>query len=319
MVIRTSMALRPANADDRPTVQVPGAEADHPSWTKVAVIAAIGFVVGLAWPRIAGVRLGPSLPAASASASSAPVESTPAASTSGSMGAPANVASAAAADGASSLSGAVQQPVPDVSPTEVTVPRGYVIGCKTAQNESLKGAECGALSGLDAVVMPRLRRLANCPEASGAAGKLHLVLTVDFARESLTTELSRSHPISSADAWLGCARSDLAGVRIAGISHEHPKYSVAYAVALAGSAPAAPSAVIPSAVQEVPPEVDSRTAQVEWEVAIVRDAPKTGKVIARLQRGTTLRIGSPKDGWWPVKYGDGYTSEGWVYRGAIGR
>ena len=316
MVIRTSMALRPANADDRPTVQVPSAEADHPSWTKVAVIAALGFVVGLAWPRIAGVRLGPSVPA-SPSASSGPIESTPAASASGSAGAPADVASAGG--GASSLSGAVTQPVPEASPTEATVLRGYVIGCKTAQNESLKGADCGGLSGLDAVVMPRLRRLSSCPEASGAAGKLHLVLTVDFARETFTTELSRSHPISSADAWLGCARSDLAGVRIAGISHEHPKYSVAYAVAFTGSAPASPAAVIPSAVQEVPPDSDPRTAQVEWEVAIVRDSPKTGKVIARLQRGTTLRIGSPKDGWWPVKYGDGYTSEGWVYRGAIGR
>jgi SH3 domain-containing protein len=319
MVIRTSMAFRPASADDRPTVQVPSAEADHPSWTKVAVIAALGFVVGLAWPRIAGVRLGPSVPAAAPSASIGPVEPAPAASASGSTGAPAEVASAAAAGGASSFSGAVQPPVPEASPTEVTVLRGYVIGCKTDQNESLKGADCGGLSGLDAVVMPRLRRLANCPEASGATGKLHLVLSVDFARGSFTTELGRSHPTSSADAWLGCVRSDLAGVRIAGIAHEHPKYSVAYAVAFTGSAPASPSAVIPSAVHEVPPEVDARTAQVEWEVAIVRDAPKTGKVIARLQRGTTLRIGSPKDGWWPVKYGDGYTSEGWVYRGAIGR
>jgi hypothetical protein len=61
------------------------------------------------------------------------------------------------------------------------------------------------------------------------------------------------------------------------------------------------------------------TAQVEWDVAIVRDAPKSGKVVARLPRGTTLRVGLPKDGWWPVKYGDGYTNDGWVYGGAIGR
>jgi len=58
---------------------------------------------------------------------------------------------------------------------------------------------------------------------------------------------------------------------------------------------------------------------VEWAVAIVRDAPREGKVIARLQRGTALRIGSPKGGWYPVQFGDGFSSEGWVYRGAIGR
>jgi SH3-like domain-containing protein len=58
---------------------------------------------------------------------------------------------------------------------------------------------------------------------------------------------------------------------------------------------------------------------VEWEVALVRDSPKTGKVIARLPRGSQVRVGPVKDGWYPVTYGSGYSSEGWVYRGAIGR
>jgi SH3-like domain-containing protein len=56
-----------------------------------------------------------------------------------------------------------------------------------------------------------------------------------------------------------------------------------------------------------------------WEVAIVRDAPKTGKVVARLQHGAELHLGAPKDGWYPVKFGEGFASDGWVYRGAIGR
>jgi hypothetical protein len=62
-----------------------------------------------------------------------------------------------------------------------------------------------------------------------------------------------------------------------------------------------------------------KAAQVEWEVALVRDNPKTGKVIARLPRGSQVRVGPVKDGWYPVTYGSGYSSEGWVYRGAIGR
>ena len=56
-----------------------------------------------------------------------------------------------------------------------------------------------------------------------------------------------------------------------------------------------------------------------WDVAIVRDSPKTGKVLARLPRGTSVHLGPMKDGWFPVHYGDGFTSEGWVYRGAVGR
>jgi hypothetical protein len=61
-------------------------------------------------------------------------------------------------------------------------------------------------------------------------------------------------------------------------------------------------------------------AQVAYEVALIRDAPaKNGKILARLPRGTALRTGTPKDGWVPVKYGDGFASEGWVYRAAIGR
>jgi hypothetical protein len=51
----------------------------------------------------------------------------------------------------------------------------------------------------------------------------------------------------------------------------------------------------------------------------VRDAPKTGKVLARLERGTSVHVGPVRDGWYPVKYGDGFASDGWVYRAAIGR
>jgi SH3-like domain-containing protein len=77
-------------------------------------------------------------------------------------------------------------------------------------------------------------------------------------------------------------------------------------------------AVEPSAAPSVVPAV-LKAAQVEWEVALVRDSPKTGKVIARLPRGSQVRVGPVKDGWYPVTYGSGYSSEGWVYRGAIGR
>jgi hypothetical protein len=52
---------------------------------------------------------------------------------------------------------------------------------------------------------------------------------------------------------------------------------------------------------------------------LVRDVPKTGAVVARLPRGTKVKIGVIKDGWYAVKFGDGFASDGFVYRGALGR
>jgi hypothetical protein len=163
VVIVPRMAQR--SAAGPPAVEAPAGAADTPSWTRVGVIAAIGFVVGVAWPRLAGVRLGPSLP-----------------------------------DGA-------------------VAPVAAMSGPPTTENAA--------------------------PPASAA----------------------------TAEPTTG-AQGSPAGLK---------------------------------------------AAQVEWEVALVRDSPKTGKVIARLPRGSQVRVGPVKDGWYPVAYGNGFSSDGWVYRGAIGR
>ena len=43
--------MSPTKADARLQVQIPAAAEDRPSWTRVGVITAIGFIVGIAWPR----------------------------------------------------------------------------------------------------------------------------------------------------------------------------------------------------------------------------------------------------------------------------
>ncbi len=83
-----------------------------------------------------------------------------------------------------------------------------------------------------------------------------------------------------------------------------------------------PAATDPAAEPSASPSgspAGLKPAQVEWEVALVRDSPKTGKILARLPRGSQVRVGPVKDGWYPVTYGSSYSSDGWVYRGAIGR
>jgi hypothetical protein len=171
-----------------PLVLIPTKAQDQPSWARVGVIALAGFLIGIAWPRVVGVRLGPSLP---------------------------------------------------------------------------EGTAASAVA------------MASVPE-----------------------QALQPAPLQQVAAGPGSP-------------------STAPSVALAAPA-AAPSVSVgqPSAS----PSADRvRMAQVKWEVALVRDAPKTGKVVARLPRGTTVHVGPVSDGWFPVKYGDDFANDGWVYRGAIGR
>ena len=51
-------------------------------------------------------------------------------------------------------------------------------------------SERGMLPGLDGIVMPRLRKLADCPEATGATGKLHLVVQGSLTIQSQGGDLS---------------------------------------------------------------------------------------------------------------------------------
>jgi hypothetical protein len=231
----------------------------------------------------------------------------------------------------------------------VTVGHGAVFACKSAEGDSLKGGTaCGTLPGLDNLLIPRLRKLADCPDAATANGVFHLIVHPDFSRGTVGVELGRGQGVASPDALLACAKSDLAGAggSIAGIPHDNPRYSVSYrlnfgAAGAAAPAPAAehadttPAPSVPHVARPIGRRADSTpalspsesiddasgdgSAQVVWDVALVRDSPKTGKVVARLPKGTAVRIGSVKDGWYPVKYGDGFSAGGWIFRSALGK
>jgi Bacterial SH3 domain len=314
MVIVRSMPLR--KADGPLTVQLPSPAQDRPSWFGVGAVAVVGFVVGVAWPRLAGVRLGPSVPDSPAASAS---EGEPAAPGAPSLPVVAPVVPAALPSPAAPSPVAPSSPSPSaVAPAppggvRVSVAHGTISSCKSASGESLKAGDCGALPGFDGLVLPRLRKLADCPEAASTPGKVHLLVRADFVHDVLAVELGHDHGAASAAPLLACAKGALASASLDGIAHDHPRYSVAYAVTFGAPPAADPGAGAP------PVAVVDGAAQVEWDVAIVRDAPKTGKVLARLQRGTPLHVGVAKDGWYPVKYGDGFSSDGWVYRGAIGR
>lgn len=308
-------------------VDLPAPERDRPAWVKVGVIAAVGFVIGVAWPRIAGVRLGPSAPGESTSSAQAAARApeSPPASVSAKTAAP----SASAAPAAPPVSVAAVK-VPPVPP-QITVGRGNVLSCKTVEGETKKGKECGPLGGLDAVVQPRLKKLASCTGIEGTTGKLSLIATADFASNRFSYEIGKSSTVRN-EAVTACLKNTMHGVNASGIAHEHHRYTVSYVATFApGRAPSTlpvptPAPPVQQAdapaeakVEEPKSETAAGEAAVAWDVALVRDVPKTGQVVARLTRGTKVKIGTMKDGWYSVKYGDEFKNDGWVYRGAIGR
>jgi hypothetical protein len=333
-------------------VEVPAPDRDKPGWVKVGVIAAAGFIIGIAWPRLVGVRLGPAAPgesaAAAASASAAASahgrapDAPPASVTVKSPAAASAVASAAVAPSPTVAAPAVASA--GGAPPNITVQKGSVISCKTGDGETKKGKECGAVPGIDQIVKPRVRKIATCSGVEGQTGKLSLIVNADFASGRFWYDVGKSSTLPNIDAVTSCLKTSFHNTSTTATPHEHSRYTVSYTAVFApGSSSgaldddkAASTKVEPSerSAKEAPDEKSERPekparpeksdlasgeAAVAWEVALVRDTPKTGGLLARLPRGTKVKVGSAKDGWYQIKFGDGFANEGWVYRGAIGR
>jgi Bacterial SH3 domain len=302
---------------ERPfSVDLPRAGEDRPAWVKVGVIAAVGFAVGVAWPRIAGVRLGPSAPgdAPSAATSSAPA---PRASEPTAATAPAVLATAPTAPASGSAA-------PASGPPHVVVSRGAIVACKSDDGEALKGGACGQLAGIDNLVQPRMRRLKDCSAAEGATGKLAVTFGVDFANNRLDVSVGKTtSSVPNLESIAGCVKHEFGGISLGAMDHDHPRYTVAYTATLSAADPTAAGASTGAATgggaTPTPVAIDAPTSSVVWEVAIVRDSPRTGAVVGRLQRGTKVHVGQGQENWYRVRYGGNFASEGWVYRGSIGR
>lgn len=320
-------------------IEVPTPTQDKPAWVKVGVIAAVGFVIGIAWPRLAGVRIGPNAPGESAAAASAshggrapdapPASVTKvAAAPSSSVAAPTTAPSQTAASNTAA------------APPKITVSKGLVLTCKTTDGENKKGKDCGQVPGVDEIVRPRVRNIATCSGMEGQTGKFSLTANADFVSGRFWYELNtKTATVQNIDAVTNCLKTVFHNTAVVQTPHEHNKYTVVYTAQLAASedkdkvadknektdkndkAKTAPEEK-PAAEEKAEkpaPAAATGEAEVAWDVGLVRDTPKTGTLIARLPRGTKVKVGTSKDGWYQVKYGDGFASEGWLYRGAIGR
>jgi hypothetical protein len=298
------------------TVSIPPQGSDRPSWMRVGVLALVGFVIGVAWPKIAGVKIGPNVPsdilAASSIVAGRAPEGPPASAT-----APAALSMSPSATASASAATSAAAPAP--LPLKVTVTRGQILSCKSEAGDSLKGKECGGLAGLDPIVQARLKKVAQAPNASGNTGKLSIVLGLDFGANKVTSvDVGKSSTVKDGESYKTFLSGDLKAMSLKSIDHENVKYQVAYTVTVEEGAPGTATPTGGTGGGATTPDADG-TATVAWEVAIVRDTPHTGTVLARLPRGSKVQLGTSQNGWYKIKYGPGFASEGWVYRGAVGK
>lgn len=287
-------------------VEVPGSRDDSVKFGRVGVIALVGFAIGIAWPRLAGVKLVPSVPvpaAAEASArelTGAPLEAKP-------VVAPPVAPSAAP---------------PEKPPAErLLVSDVQVASCR---NEHGKRSQACDRVDFDRVAREHLRGLATCAGTEDAAGVLSLGFDLDFRADkikNIQSGKSTSLEQDNVDRLLGCARERFAKVSLAGIPHEQNTYTLYYRLELlpppgsgAGGKPEAGGSR--GAGDEGTPA--SGTATVSWDVALVRATPaRDGEVRARVLSGTRVAVTGKNGDWFRVKF-DAKGNQGWVYRTAIG-
>lgn len=286
---------------DKPLqVELPSAKDDRALTSKVGLVAALGFIVGVAWPRIFGLEVGPTAPGGGGDRPPAAAPASPSAKPPGSASEP--QASAA-------TSAETEDAAPSNKQTAV-VGDGTIRNCRNKKGDKLD--DCGKL-GLDRLVKPRLAELSTCPSAIGLEGKLKLGIAVNFDKNAVVVveDEKSSLPSSTVRGVMSCAGKALEGIELDKLTHTHARYTVAYEISFLPPGQTPEDAAAKGAEQE-----SQAKATVTWEKALVRETEKEGKIVARLPQGTRVKILEEKDDWFKIESGK---TKGWVYRQAIGK
>jgi Bacterial SH3 domain len=292
-------------------VEVPGSQDDSVKFARVGIIALVGFAIGIAWPRLAGVKLVPSVPVPAAVEASAreltgaPVEN--------------KAPDVAAAAPAPSAAAAEKAPAERVLVSDVQV--------ASCRNEHGKRVQTCDRVDFDRVAREHLRELASCPGTEDAVGVLSLGFDLDFEGDKIKnvqSGKSTSLEQDSVDRLLACTRERFANVSLSGVPHEQSIYTLYYRLELLAPAAAGgkPTQAEPAGASSGAAADDATPASghatVSWDVALVRAAPaRDGEVRARVLAGTRVVVTGKNGDWFRIKY-DARGNQGWVYRTAIG-
>ena len=285
-------------------VEVPKPGTDRPELARVGVIAAVGFVIGVAWPWLSGVRLVPSPPTDEVAENAiAPAPS----------GSPS--ALTATAPPLPSGSGAEEAAPVRTSEETVKVSDAKITTCRDEGGKKLK--ECDKVP-FDTVARARLGALARCEAAAGAADMLSIGFELDFSKKSVVDVFAGKSTTFSKEKTRGlvdCAQKEFASVTLDGLDHEHERYTAFYFVEFLPPGAAEKPAAEGSAPEET--QAASGLATVAWDVAVVRDTPEEGKILTRLRFGTRVVVTGRRGKWYEVRF-DAKGQKGWVHRNALG-
>ena len=265
---------------------------------RVGLIALAGFVIGIVWPRIAGMQLVPSAPAED---DPRPKEL-------------ASAASAAKAPPAPKRQAAQPESSQPALADRVKITETVVTSCDNPASEGTRG--CDEVQ-FDRVALSRLMTLAACPAAAGRTGLLSIGFDLDFEKDAVSrirSGKSTSFDDATTRKLIACVEKEFGSATLEGIEHAYNDYTVFYKVELMpekveeqGASEAEGEAVIEA----------SGRATVGWQVALIRKEPREGEVVARILSGTNVIVTGRQGDWYRVKY-DAKGNEGWVYRSAIG-
>lgn len=259
---------------------------DEGSLTRVGIIAFVGFVIGVAWPRLAGISLVPEAPVDSPSLTGDEDQSE---------------------ESAPEENSEVIELLPE---DRLAVGAPEITSC--ISSEGKKSTQCDTLDA-DTIVHPSLIALLGCPAAEGVFGTLSLGFSINFEEgKVMDPESGRSTdlPKSTTKELLLCAKKELAAITIPPMEHQFAQYQVYYSLEFKTPEVAAQgkTSVTPA----------SGTATVRWGTAIVRkEGNRDAEVQTRLMSGARVIVTGRLGAWYRVKY-DAKGREGWVIGKALG-
>ncbi len=287
------------------TVEIPTEAEDRPRFARVGLVALSGFLIGIAWPWLAGVRFAPSPPENELSRPVASAEVAPAPSAAPSTR-PAPAPKAARTVDAAPVA------------KRIAVGKASITSCRTAEDKTLPACDPIAI---DPVLVPRLETLQGCPDTEAASGVLSLGIKIDFESGRITNILQgKSTTVSerAARALIACAERELASVSVKDVAHAQATYTVFYLVEIAPAAEAGDDGAARDAAKGGDIAPASGMATVAWVAARIRKEPeKSSPEVGRLLSGTRVKVLGRKGEWYRVKY-NAAGDEGWVFKSAIG-
>ncbi len=287
-------------------LQVPLAGADRPHLGRVGLIAATGFLLGIAWPWLAGVTLVPRPPRD---------ELTPVAEKADEGEKPAQAPPASKAKPATP---SAQKSKPVENLKRVKVGKPTFTSCRDQEGRTVSACDPIPIAEL---VVPRIEAIQGCPAARDVQGTLSLGIKVDLEADQITRFLRGQSTSVSDDvskALIECAKKELAATSFKKVPHNHRDYTVFFLVEIVPPHEAVSDSEARDATEDDDVTPASGMATVAWVAARVRSGPaKDSDEVARLASGARVKVLGKKGDWYKVRW-DAKGSEGWVFKAAIG-